>query len=53
MKTLLSASLLLVGALLFAACANEPPRSASGRRLKLETIRRPHMATIYQYRETE
>ena len=50
MKTLRFASLLIVSALLLSACAHEPPRTASGRKLKLETIRRPHMATVYQYR---
>ena len=54
MKTLLPAGLLLVSALLLSACANrEPPRTASGRKLKLETIRRPHMATVYQYRAVQ
>ncbi len=54
MKTFLPAGLLLVSALLLSACAHsEPPRTASGRKLKLETIRRPHMATIYQYRAAE
>ncbi|MGB8167201.1 MAG: hypothetical protein WCF18_06890 [Chthoniobacteraceae bacterium] len=53
MKTLLPAGLLFLSALFLSACANEPPRDASGRKLKLETIHRPHRAPIYQYRPAE
>jgi hypothetical protein len=53
MKTLVPASLLLLCAIFLSACATEPPRTASGRKLKLETIRRPHMAPVYMYRAVD
>lgn len=46
----LPASLLLLSSLLLTACASEPQRTASGRPLKLETIRRPYGPTVYAFR---
>lgn len=53
MKTLLPAGPLLICALFLAACAHERPRPASGRKLQLETIRRPNRPPIYTYREVQ
>jgi hypothetical protein len=53
MKILLPAGLLLLCALFFTACANEPPHTASGRKLKLETIHRPNRPPVYMYRAVD
>jgi len=47
------ALLSLTSLLVFAACANHPPQTASGRPLKLETVYRPDRQPIYQYRPVD
>lgn len=45
--------LLAAGILSLTGCANQPPHTASGQELKLETIQRPNRQPTYQFREVD